>query len=189
MDYLANISDFQPENEQEESDKRLILQFAQWHPDSVLSRENETAHITSSGFILNDTLDRALMARHNIRGVWAWPGGHADGDTDLYAVALREAREETGAVSLRPISKDIASLDILTVRGHWKRGRYVSAHLHLSVAYIFVCDEGDALRVKPDENSAVAWMDTALITSEHFSDSDVYLYNKLIRRARAIWNS
>jgi len=61
-----------------------------------LLRDNEIAHITSSGFILNKSLDKALLIHHNIRNVWAWTGGHADGNSNLLEVAIQEAVEETG---------------------------------------------------------------------------------------------
>ena len=43
--------------------------------------------------------------------------------------------------------------------GHEKRGRYVGSHLHLNVTYLAVASPDSPLRVKPDENSGVRWMD------------------------------
>lgn len=86
---LRGIETYSPRTEQEASDKRLLLAYAREHPETVLTRENEIAHITSSGFIVNAACDRILMAHHTLRDAWAWTGGHADGDNDLLAVALR----------------------------------------------------------------------------------------------------
>ena len=97
------------------------------------------------------------MAYHNIYNSWSWLGGHADGETDLLKVALREAREESGLRNVRPVSEDIYSLESLTVDGHIKKGKYVSSHLHLNVTFLLEADEEDSLSVKPDENSGVAW--------------------------------
>ncbi len=44
------------------------------------------------------------MAYHNLYDSWAWLGGHADGDRDLLAVAMREVREESGLTEVRPVS-------------------------------------------------------------------------------------
>ena len=84
-------------------------------------------------------------------------GGHADGEEDLAAVALREVREETGVRSARLLSEDIFSLESLTVDGHEKKGKYVPSHLHLNVTYLLEADEEETVRVKKDENSAVGW--------------------------------
>ena len=44
-----------------------------------------------------------LLIYHNIYRSWAWTGGHADGETDLRAVARREAMEESGVSGLRDL--------------------------------------------------------------------------------------
>ncbi|MBR2112486.1 MAG: hypothetical protein IJ950_06090, partial [Helicobacter sp.] len=51
-----------------------------------------------------------------------------------------------------------ASLEVITVDGHVKRGNYVSSHLHLNLTYLFEASEDQALTVKEDENSGVAWI-------------------------------
>ena len=142
--------------------------------------------MTSSGFVVNADATRVLMAHHNIYRVWAWTGGHADGEGDLLSVALREAREETGAVHVRPLSAEIASLDILPVWGHVKRGKYVCAHQHLNVSYLLLADEADPLRPRAGENTRVAWLDAARLlefTNEWQMDG---VYTKLLNRARTL---
>ncbi|MDL2318043.1 NUDIX hydrolase [Eubacteriales bacterium OttesenSCG-928-A19] len=182
--FRDEIMAYIPANEQEAGDLRAIRWYMDQYGDGVLLRDNVIAHMTSSGFIMNETLDQALMIHHNILGKWAWTGGHADGDFDPLAVALREAREETGARSIRPLAERVASVDVLTVEGHVKRGRYVNAHLHLNVAYVLLCDQEDAFRAKPDENSGVRWFDVEEIARPAGGSYDAYLYGKLIGWAR-----
>lgn len=183
MNFKDQINEFTPNNIQEAQDKKLILNFIELYPNNVLLRKNEIAHITSSGFIMNRALDKVLLIHHNIRNTWAWTGGHSDGDEDLLAVAIKEAKEETGIKSVIPMSKNIASLDILPVYGHMKKGKFISAHLHLSVAYLFLASEEETLVIKEDENSGVQWVSVEKFTKEYFDDNDFYLYNKLIDRA------
>lgn len=185
MHYLQAIAQYPASSEQERADKQTILHFARAFPDTVLTRENTVAHLTSSGFIMNRALNRVLMVHHNLYQTWAWTGGHADGDTDLLAVALREAEEETGARGIQPLCTDILSLDILPVWAHEKRGVYVGTHLHLSAAYVLLAPEDTPLRSCPDENSGVRWIRVDDL-SRYSNEAQVLpIYNKLITRARA----
>lgn len=156
MNLEQQLFDYQPYNEQEERDKEIMLSLLATEED-IFTRENQTSHFTASAWLLNKTHDKVLMIYHNIYNSWAWTGGHADGDENLLAVAIREAIEETGVTEVRPVSEDIFSLEILTVDGHEKRGAYVPSHLHLNVTYLLEADEEEVLRVKSDENSGVKW--------------------------------
>jgi len=187
MSYIDDISSYIPKNEQEAQDKKVILECIRLFPESVLLR-HDIAHITSSSLILNQRADKMLMIHHNLRNEWSWTGGHADGNENLLEVAIKEATEETG-VEVVPLSDEIASLDVLSVIGHVKKGKYVNSHLHLSVAYILVADESEAPVVKPDENSAVRWFPIGAVNGEPFSHRDAYLYNKLLQQARMFMGS
>ncbi|RDY26073.1 NUDIX domain-containing protein [Romboutsia weinsteinii] len=186
MLYKDQIERFTPLTEQEENDKKIIIEYIDKFNHNVLLRENEIAHITSSGFIMNPTMDKVLMVHHNIYNTWAWTGGHADGDSDLLYVALKEAKEETGICNIKPLSEEIVSIDILPVYGHVKKGNYVSAHLHLSIAYVLISDEDEELTIKEDENSGVKWI--AIDKISDFSNEPylIEIYKKIILRAKNI---
>ena len=156
MNIREAIQNYAPWNEQEEKDKRFILDFLAKNDDAFL-RENRVAHMTASAWVVNPARDRVLMVYHRIYDSWSWTGGHADGEEDLAAVALREVREETGVKSARLLSDEIFSLEVLTVDGHEKRGEYVSSHLHLNVTYLIEADDHDPLTVCEAENSGVRW--------------------------------
>ncbi|WP_160680403.1 NUDIX hydrolase [Clostridium sp. C8-1-8] len=188
MSFKEDIFSYVPKNEQEVQDKKVIIDYIEQFPDNILLRDNKFAHITSSGFIMNKEFSKVLMIHHNIRNTWAWTGGHADGDGDLLHVAIKEAKEETGINSVFALSSEIASLDILPVYGHVKKGNYVSGHLHLSVAYILIADEKENLIIKEDENSGVEWFSIEKFTKKFFDEKDVYLYNKLIMAAKRMAN-
>ena len=125
------------------------------------------------------------MVYHNIYDSWSWTGGHADGEMDLLAVAMKEGKEETGAVHLFPISRDIFSIEALTVDGHVKRGKYVSSHIHLNVTYLLQAEETDTLMIKPDENSGVQWIPVEEI-EEKVSEPWMMerIYRKLLQRMK-----
>ena len=184
--YQKEIAAYVPRNEQEAGDQGMILDYLRRFPRDILTRDNKIAHITVSGFVVNAGATKVLMAHHNIYRVWAWTGGHADGERDLLSVALRETREETGVAHIGPLSTDIASLEILPVWGHVKRGEWVPSHQHLNVSYLLTAEESDPLRHREGENTEVAWLpaDRLLeLTNEWQMDG---IYTKLLARAREL---
>ena len=162
----SQIEKYRPFNEQERRDKELILKFLRENEDAF-ERSNATAHMTSSAWVINRDASKVLMVYHKIYDSWSWTGGHADGERDMLALAIREVQEETGVKNVKPVSDDIYSLEILTVVGHEKRGEYVSSHLHMNVTYLLRADEEENLHICEDENSGVAWftLDGALAAS------------------------
>lgn len=158
MDLLkSQIENFKPRDERETSDRALTLYCTNAFPD-VLTRENPVCHFTASCWVVNRERTKALMLLHNIEQIWMWPGGHADGESNLAEVAKREVLEETSLASARLIDNDIFGLEVFAVPPHVRRGKFVSSHIHLNAGYIFEADEGELFQVKPDENSAIRWM-------------------------------
>ena len=178
------IEKYIPINDQEEKDKEFMLKVFEDF-DDVLTRENEYVHFTSSAFVVNKNRDKVLMIYHNIYNSWGWTGGHADGEEDLLSVAIREVEEETSIKNVKVLNNgEIVAIDTLPVAGHVKRGKYVSSHTHLSVAYVFEADENDQIRIKEDENSNVAWQDidkaVELSTEPHMKP----VYTKIIDKVK-----
>lgn len=149
-----DLAAYQPVNEQEAADKQVIMHALETDPNCF--DRSAQAHIACSIWTIDPTRTQTLMVYHNIYDSWSWIGGHADGEHDLAAVALRELEEETGVAG--KLEGGIYSCEVLTVNGHEKRGKYVSSHLHLNVTYLAVADPAIPLRVKPDENSGVKWV-------------------------------
>lgn len=184
MEFIKQIKDYVTESEQDKNDKKIILDYISDYKNNILTRGNEIAHITSSGFILNKTCDKVLMIHHNIYNTWTWTGGHADGEENLLTTALKEAIEETGVKNIKPLTKDIHSIDILPVWGHMKRGEYVSAHLHLNASYILIADENEELFVNEEETSGLAWISIEDMSEKSNEPFLLDIYFKLINRAK-----
>lgn len=157
MKLIEEIEKYKPYNAQEKKDKEVFLKYLKSF-DNYLTRENEYGHICSSAFVLNKERSKVLMIHHNIYNSWGWLGGHADGNSDLLHVACKEVQEESGIQDVTPLSEDIFILDTLSVSGHTKKGKYIPAHVHLSVAYLLEADENQRLHIQKDENSGVKWV-------------------------------
>ncbi|MDO4414076.1 MAG: NUDIX hydrolase [Erysipelotrichaceae bacterium] len=156
MTLKEQLKQYIPYNEQEEKDRDLIVEHLE-NSKNIFTRENRTAHMTASAWVVSEDHSEVLMAYHNLYDSWAWLGGHADGEENLLNVAIREVKEESGIHDVRPYAEDIFSVEVLTVDGHVKKGEYVSSHLHLNVTYLLVADPHQSIHNKPDENKAVGW--------------------------------
>lgn len=134
---------------------------ARGHRDAVLAfiasntdaahRTCVEGHLTGSAVVVDATGSHTLLMLHRKLGRWFQPGGHADGDTNLAAVALKEASEETGLVELRvlPVAIDV---DVHTVRPPGE-----DPHLHLDVRFLVVAPDG-AEEEGNEESLALRWV-------------------------------
>ena len=103
---LKQIEAYKPCNEQEEKDRELLIQWIRSGRD-IVTRANETAHLTASAWVVSPDRKHVLMAYHNIYNSWAWLGGHADGEWNLQKVAIREVEEESGLSQVTPLQAPV----------------------------------------------------------------------------------
>ena len=93
--------------------------------------------------------------------------------------------EESGVTHVKFLSDEPFSIEILSVDGHVKKGRYVSTHLHLNVTYLMEADPEDALENCPEENSAVAWIPVEQIAEKSTEPWFVeHVYMKLCEKIK-----
>ena len=182
-EWAGEIVRFSPKDGREERERAMMLDLIAQYGDGILSRENDFAHMTASSIIVSRDRKRTLMAFHKIYNSWAWTGGHADGESDFEAIARREAQEETGITDLVRLGTGPASIEILPVWAHVKRGRHVGSHLHLNVSYLFEADENLLLRTKQDENSAVGWIEVDKLCEKVSEPPMIPIYERLLKRA------
>ncbi|MFT4255835.1 MAG: NUDIX hydrolase [Pseudoxanthomonas sp.] len=123
-------------------------------PDRPFERARLAGHFTGSAWLVSADGQRVLLTHHRKLGIWVQLGGHADGDTDLARVALREAEEESGLPGLSVEGDALFDLD-----RHWipERGE-VPGHWHYDARYVVRAGAGEAFVVSA-ESHALAWRD------------------------------
>lgn len=177
---INQIKSFCASCEQEKKDQEVIIHRLENEGERLLHRTSELYHFTSSAFVFDKDKSKVLVVHHNIYNTWAFVGGHADGESDLLKVALREVKEETGLEQIHPITNQIRSIDILTTSSHFRKGVYVPAHLHFNISYAMTGDLRNPIRIKPDENTAVKWIDVSDIDTYIIEPEMNQIFKKLI---------
>ena len=128
------------------------IAFAEAHPD-CLWRTCLSGHLTGSAWVRNAGGDRGLFTLHRKLGRWLNLGGHADGDPDLAAVALREATEESGLKSVHLVSRELLDFD-----RHWIPERKdVPGHWHYDFRFLCQADDAEPLAIS-EESTDLAWL-------------------------------
>ena len=184
MKFLSFLKNYQAFDEEEEAERCSFVQFLEAFGDEAYNRDNLVGHFSSSCWIVNEERNKALMIFHNMYKTWAWVGGHADGDKDLLAVALKETMEETGLKNVRPIFNDPIDLNVMVVHNHYKRGKFVPRHLHHNVVYLLEADENEPIRIKEDENSGVEWVAFDKIKDYVTNEHTIVYYNRILEKIK-----
>ena len=180
---IEMLKQYVPYNDQEKEDIALIIRAEEIFGD-ILTRENKFCHLTSSAFVINKNHTKVLCIYHNIYKSWGWVGGHADGDDDMLYVAQKEAKEETSIKELKVLSNMPISIEILPVKSHFKKGKYVSAHLHLNITYLLEADENESINILEEENSNVGWLEFDRLLENCDEDYMIPVYRKIIDRVQ-----
>ena len=111
-------------------------------------------HLTGSAWIVSPDRRFTLLTHHRKLDKWLQLGGHADGDSDLLAVARREAGEESGLSRLRPIGLGVFDLD-----RHWIPARGSEpGHHHYDLRFLIEADPTERLRIT-SESKDLAWVE------------------------------
>jgi len=129
-------------------------------PANPFVRERLDGHLTSGCWLVSGDGRRILMTHHRKLDRWLQLGGHADGDTDMARVALKEAEEESGLSGLA-VEGDIFDLD-----RHWIPERKdIPGHWHYDVRYV-VRATGSEDYVVSEESLDLAWRDIAPMVAD-----------------------
>ena len=112
-----------------------------------------TAHITGSAWLINRERSAVLLTHHAKLNKWMQLGGHSDGDSQTWEVALREAREESGIDNIRLDSQEIFDIDIHLI----PERKNEAAHYHYDIRFVCQTVDTDNYVVSP-ESKDLKWV-------------------------------
>lgn len=150
------------------------LRFVAAHAD-CLERSCVPGHLTGSAWIVSPDRTRTLLTHHLKLDKWLQLGGHADGEGDLLAVALREAREESGLAGVRAVSAEIFDLD-----RHWIPPRKSDpGHYHYDLRFLIEANPSEPLAIS-SESKDLAWVELERVTVLNPEESMARMVRKTI---------
>lgn len=131
------------------------------------TRERTEGHFTGSSWLVSADGERVLLTHHKKLDRWLQLGGHADGDMDLAAVALKEAEEESGLTGL-VVSPDIFDIDLHFIPAH----KGVPGHWHYDARFVVTATDNEAFAIS-DESNALAWRNIAELAADETMDASM----------------
>lgn len=151
-----------------------LLDFVIREP-GCFERSTPEGHITGSAWVVDVQRSSVLLTHHRKMNRWLQLGGHADGNAEVWNVALLEAQEESGISDCSLVSTHIFDIDIHVIPARVD----TPEHLHYDVRYCVVSPHYNY--VVSDESHDLAWV--ALEQLEQYTTEE-----SMLRMAKK-WNA
>ncbi len=169
--FLTELAAYHPADDREAAMVESVRAFVSAHEDAF-ARTQLAGHVTGSAWVVDRERERALLTHHRKLDRWLQLGGHADGDPDIRAVALREAEEESG-LRLVPLGAGIYDIDVHRIPARADE----PAHFHYDVRFAFEADRAQPFVVSA-ESHALAWVPLTELAALGADDSVLRLARK-----------
>lgn len=137
---------------------------------------DDIGHVTGSAWIVNEDATKTVLVHHAKLGKWVQPGGHCDGECDVLAVAVREAREETG-LKVMAVDSSIFDVDVHLIPPYGN----TPAHLHFDVRFLLQADDRST-PVVSHESRDVRWVSLDEAAQLSAEDSITRMISKTRKR-------
>lgn len=148
---IETVRSYRPHDDVDAAHRRTVLDAIERHGVAVADRATRPGHLTGSALVVDSSRSRLVLLHHAKLDIWVQPGGHADGELDLAAVAVREATEETGIDGLI-VRPEIVDIDV-----HEVRPPREDSHLHLDLRYLVIAPPDAELHLN-HESRAGEWL-------------------------------
>jgi 8-oxo-dGTP pyrophosphatase MutT (NUDIX family) len=171
--YLSELlHNYSPSDSNEIISKQLMIDFISNNPD-CFERTLSHGHFTASCWLVNKSMDRALLTHHAKLNTWLQLGGHCDGDSNIIAVALKEAQEESGLFNIKLVSEQIFDIDVHAIPANSRE----PGHLHYDVRFLVQVLDDAPLIISP-ESKDLCWFGMDVLALPTKELSIVRMFNK-----------
>lgn len=145
---IKKLEKYFPTDPYEIAAKSQMLDFINEF-ENCFDRSLALGHFTGSCWIESYDKSKFLLTLHKKIGLWLQPGGHADGDSDIVRVALKEAHEESGLENIELVSNDIFDIDIHLIHAY----KNVPAHYHFDVRFLMrASNKNEKIKISNESN-------------------------------------
>ena len=169
---LTLLKRHQPFDEEESTMLEQTIQFVRNNND-CFERHLTIGHVTGSAWIVSPDRREVVLLHHAKLDRWFQPGGHADGDSDILRVALREAEEETGLRDIKVVSPAIFDIDVHMIPARVSEPE----HIHYDIRFLLEASTGQPF-IQTRETKEVRWVDVSEIAVLTTEKSIIRMNNK-----------
>jgi len=173
---LALLERYRKQNPEENEVIDRFIHFISAHPD-CFELSLQEGHITGSAWVVDRSGARVLLTHHRRLNKWVQLGGHTDGDSDVGAAALREAKEESGIEGIEPLSNSIFDIDLHSIPARGDE----PAHYHYDVRFAFTVTDSEDYTVS-DESHDLAWVEIETIAEYTSEESMLRMGRKWVKK-------
>ena len=156
-----------------------MIRFVETQPNCA-ERSLQLGHLTGSAWIVDRERKRTLLTHHRKLDKWLQLGGHADGQLDLIAVAMREAQEESGLTRLRVVDAAIFDVDRHLIPAR----KTEPDHWHYDIRFMIEADPDEPFVVS-DESHDLAWIEITRMADYNTEESMARMSRKTLASARS----
>lgn len=173
---LLLLSNYNPTILEEVIAKEEIIAFITNNID-CFERSLKKGHITASSWLLDYTKEKALLMHHKKLDKWFQLGGHADGDSDVISVAIKEAQEESGIDEIVILNREIFDIDIHLIPANSKD----EAHFHYDIRFLLQVPNYQEFKINEEANE-LRWISKDIKDLPTNEPSIVRMFNKWLQK-------
>jgi hypothetical protein len=155
IEYL--LTKYKPFDDLEKGDLNRLALFVSKYGEKIYNRAPGQPVITASAVVVNPDFTKILIMRHKLHGFYKQFGGHADGNSDLTAVAESELWQESGARG-KLMDKNPYDLIRWNFPDRQKNNIFYPAHDCFDIAFLFMISDTAKINHNKKEVLDTKWV-------------------------------